>query len=47
VAGHEFLVLASASGVGETETDQDRHDPGEGKRCDGAPESEFGDQLKP
>jgi len=46
MAGHELLVLASASGVGETETDCHRHDPSERKRCDGAPEGDFGDEAE-
>ena len=46
VARHEFLILVSASGVGEAETDQHRHDPSERKRRDGAPEGDFSYQAK-
>ena len=46
VAGEKLLILVGAPGVGETESDQDGHDGGEGERCDRAPESDGRDQAE-
>ena len=46
VVGHEFFVLAGASGVGEAETDQHRHDASERKGRNRTPKGYFGDQAE-